>query len=161
MSCSEKQDVPGYDKVTTIEDMLKKNRSDYTLDQVMIVASIIQSEAADTDDMYYISSIIYNRLNADEDMGVKYLGLDSTKFYPYRTQADIPEDARDTFESSYDTYSKEGLPAGEICNPGMNAIIAALNPKDTNYYFFCHDKDGNAYYASTIYEHNENLANIE
>lgn len=158
---TEKQDVPGYDKVTTIEDMLKKNRSDYTLDQVMIVASIIQSEAADTDDMYYISSIIYNRLNADEDMGVKYLGLDSTKFYPYRTKADIPEDARDTFESSYDTYSKEGLPAGEICNPGMNAIIAALNPKDTNYYFFCHDKDGNAYYASTIYEHNENLANIE
>lgn len=158
---TEKQDVPGYDKVTSIEDMLKKNRSDYTLDQVMIVASIIQSEAADTDDMYYISSIIYNRLNADEDMGVKYLGLDSAKFYPYRTQADIPEDARDTFESSYDTYSKEGLPAGEICNPGMNAIIAALNPKDTNYYFFCHDKDGNAYYASTIYEHNENLANIE
>ena len=40
---TEKQDVPGYDKVTTIEDMLKKNRSDYTLDQVMIVASIIQS----------------------------------------------------------------------------------------------------------------------
>lgn len=158
---TEKQDVPGYDKVTTIEDMLKKNRSDYTLDQVMIVASIIQSEAADTDDMYYISSIIYNRLHADEDMGVKYLGLDSTKFYPYRTQVDVPEDARDTFESSYDTYSKEGLPAGEICNPGMNAIIAALNPKDTNYYFFCHDKDGNAYYASTIYEHNENLANIE
>lgn len=158
---TEKQDVPGYDKVTSIEDMLKKNRSDYTLDQVMIVASIIQSEAADTDDMYYISSIIYNRLHADEDMGVKYLGLDSTKFYPYRTQVDVPEDARDTFESSYDTYSKEGLPAGEICNPGMNAIIAALNPKDTNYYYFCHDKDGNAYYASTIYEHNENLANIE
>lgn len=158
---TEKQDVPGYDKVTSIEDMLKKNRSDYTLDQVMIVASIIQSEAADTDDMYYISSIIYNRLNADEDMGVKYLGLDSTKFYPYRTQVDVPEDARDTFESSYDTYSKEGLPAGEICNPGMNAIIAALNPKDTNYFYFCHDKDGNAYYASTIYEHNENLANIE
>lgn len=158
---TEKQDVSGYDKVTTIEEMLKKNRSNYTLDQVMIVASIIQSEAADTDDMYYISSIIYNRLNADEDMGVQYLGLDSTKFYPYRTQTDVPDDARDTFESSYDTYTKEGLPAGEICNPGMNAIIAALNPKDTNYYFFCHDKDGNAYYASTIYEHNENLANIE
>lgn len=157
---TEKQDVSGYDKVTTIEEMLKKNRSNYTLDQVMIVASIIQSEAADTDDMYYISSIIYNRLNADHDMGVQYLGLDSTKFYPYRTQADVPEDARDTFESSYDTYTKEGLPAGEICNPGMNAIIAALNPKDTDYYFFCHDKDGNAYYASTIYEHNANLENI-
>lgn len=158
---TEKQDVSGYDKVTTIEEMLKKNRSNYTLDQVMIVASIIQSEAADTDDMYYISSIIYNRLNSEQDMGVQYLGLDSTKFYPYRTQADVPDDARDTFESSYDTYTKEGLPAGEICNPGMNAIIAALNPKDTDYYFFCHDKDGNAYYASTIYEHNENLANIE
>lgn len=157
---TEKQDVSGYDKVTTIEKMLEENRSDYTLDQVMTVASIIQSEAADTEDMYYISSILYNRLNADEDMGVQYLGLDSTKFYPYRTQADVPEGARDSFESSYDTYSHPGLPDGPICNPGMNAIIAALNPKDTDYYFFCHDKDGNAYYATTIYEHNANLENI-
>lgn len=157
---SEKQDVSGYDKVISIQEMLKKSNSKYTLDQVMIVASIIQAEASDTEDMYYISSIIYNRLNADADMGVQHLGLDSTKYYPYRTQADVPENIKDSYESSYDTYTIEGLPNGEICNPGMKAIIAALNPKDTDYYYFCHDKDGKAYYASTIYGHNENLEMI-
>ena len=44
---------------------------------------------------------------------------------------------------------------------GMEAIKAALNPNDTGYYFFCHDKDGNAYYASTIYEHEANLEKIQ
>lgn len=157
---SEKQDVSGYDKVISVQEMIKKSDGKYTLDQVMIVASIIQAEASDTEDMYYISSIIYNRLNADADMGVQYLGLDSTKYYPYRTQEDVPEDIRNSYVSSYDTYNKEGLPNGEICNPGMKAIIAALNPKNTDYYYFCHDKDGKAYYASTIYGHNENLEMI-
>ncbi len=43
----------------------------------------------------------------------------------------------------------------------MEAIKAALKPYDTSYYFFCHDKYGNAYYASTIYEHEANLENID
>ena len=61
---------------------------------------------------------------------------------------------------SYNTYSATGLTPGAICNPGMDAIKAALNPNDTGYYYFCHDEDGNAYYASTIYEHNANLEYI-
>lgn len=151
----DKQEVKDYDKRVEIDKMVEE--SEYSLDEIMIIASIIQAEAANKEDMYYISSIIHNRLEADVDMGVSNLGLDSTRFYPYRTKEDVPEDVRDTYVSSYDTYDKAGLPTGEICNPGIYAILAALNPNDTDYYFFCHDSDGNAHYASDIYEHNINL----
>ena len=151
----DKQEVKDYDKRVEIDKMVEE--SEYSLDEIMIIASIIQAEAANKEDMYYISSIIHNRLEADVDMGVSNLGLDSTRFYPYRTKEDVPEDVRDTYVSSYDTYDKAGLPTGEICNPGIYAILAALNPNDTDYYFFCHDSDGNAHYASDIYEHNLNL----
>lgn len=152
---SEKQDVKGFDTLTTVNKMVEN--SEYTLDEIMIIASIIQAEAANTDDMYYVSSIIHNRLNADVDLGVSTLGLDSTKFYPYRNGETAPEG----FTSKYDTYTKAGLPEGPICNPGMDAIKAALNPNSTGYYYFCHDEDGQAYYASTIYEHNANLEYIQ
>ncbi|MEE1061342.1 MAG: endolytic transglycosylase MltG [Ruminococcus sp.] len=151
----DKQDVEGYDKRVEIDKMLEE--SDHSLDEIMIIASIIQAEAANTEDMYYVSSILHNRLDADVDLGVSNLGLDSTRFYPYRTYEEVPEDVRDSYISAYDTYDKAGLPSGEICNPGMNAILAAINPHDTDYYFFCHDSEGNAHYASDIYEHNLNL----
>ena len=157
----EKQDVEGYDNLITVRKMIDENNRGYSVDQVMTIASIIQAEAAYTDDMYYISSILHNRLTANADLGVSNLGLDSTKFYPYRSAGGVPDGTGDDYTSKYDTYSKPGLPAGPICNPGMEAIKAALNPKDTNYYFFCHDKDGNAYYAATINEHNANLESIE
>ena len=60
----------------------------------MTIASIIQAEAADKEDMYYISSILHNRLTADSSLGVSSLGLDSTKFYPYRSLEDVPENDR-------------------------------------------------------------------
>lgn len=158
---NEKRDVNGYDKLMTVNKLIKESNSQYSLDQIMTIASIIQAEAADVDDMYNVSSIIHNRLTADADMGVSNLGLDSTKFYPYRSAVDVPDGKGKNYTSKYDTYSKSGLPAGPICNPGMDAILAAINPNDTNYYYFCHDKDGNAYYASTIYEHEANLEYIQ
>ncbi len=157
MKITEKQDVRGYDNLTTVKKMLEESDSGYTLDEIMIIASIIQAEAANTDDMYNVSSILHNRLEADADWGVSNLGLDSTKFYPYRNG----ETAPDGFTSKYDTYEEAGLPEGPICNPGMEAIKAALNPNSTSYYYFCHDSEGNAYYASTIYEHNANLEYIQ
>lgn len=158
---NEKQEVDGYDKKTTVLKMVESSSTHYTLDEAMIVASIIQAEAADKEDMYYVSSILYNRLHADADVGVSNLGLDSTKYYPYRTAADVPESEGGTkYVSKYDTYSNQGLPAGEICSPGMDAIIAALNPYSTDYYFFCHDSDGKAYYASTLSQQEANLEYI-
>lgn len=159
---NEKQKFNGYEKLYTVEKMIEQSETEYSLDEIMNIASIIQAEAANVEDMYNISSVIHNRLSADPDMGVLNLGLDSTKYYPYRSAEKVPtgKGGKD-YSSKYDTYKVQGLPDGPICNPGMEAIKAALTPNSTSYYYFCHDKDGQAYYASTIYEHNANLEYIK
>lgn len=158
---NEKQEFSGYEKTYSVQKMIEESGTSYSLDEIMRIASIIQAEAADKEDMYYISSILHNRLSADSSMGVSNLGLDSTKYYPYRSESDLPESQKSNYVSKYDTYDNSGLPAGPICNPGMEAIKAAICPNDTGYYFFCHDSDGTAYYASTLYEHNLNLGRID
>ena len=62
------------------------------------------------------------------------------------------------YTECYDTYKCKGLPAGPICNPGMAAINAVLEPKKTDYYYFCNNlKTGETFYAKTLDEHEENL----
>lgn len=101
---NEKRDVNGYDKLMTVNKLIEESNSKYSLDEIMTIASIIQAEAADVDDMYNVSSIIHNRLTADADMGVSNLGLDSTKFYPYRSAVDVPAGKGKNYTSKYDTY---------------------------------------------------------
>ena len=100
-----------------------------------------------------------NRLESGSSVNIYHLDCDSTTFYPYRTKEDVPEDERDTYVSRYDTYTITGLPAGPICNPGIDAIRAVLDPSTemSGYYYFCHDKNGKAYYARTQAEHEENM----
>ncbi len=154
----ENQNVDGYSKAVNIKKLSESN--DYSLNQILIMASIIQAEAANKKDMYNISSILHNRLEYDVDYGVRKLSLDSTKYYPYRSKKNIPENEKKTFKSTYNTYKINGLPPGPICNPGMDAIMAAIYPNDTSYLYFCHAKDGTPYYASTLYQQNINLASI-
>ena len=149
------QNVEGYSKAVNVTKAVKS--SDFNMSQILTMASIIQAEAASVDDMYIISSVIHNRLAADVDLGVFRMDMDSTKYYPYRSKSDVPKDIRKTFKSTYDTYKITGLPAGPICNPGMQAIMAAIYPDDTDYLYFCHDKKGNPYYADNMYDHQYNL----
>ena len=149
--------VNNCDRKLTDEIRQEITASGMTIDQVMTLASMIQAEAADEDDMYMISSVFHNRLNSDGSNGLRRLQSDPTMYYPYRTRDAIPEDIRESYSSKYNTYEIEGLPAGPICNPGSKAIDAALHPADTNYYYFCHDADRNAYYAETLEQHQQNL----
>lgn len=164
---SEKQEARGYEKLRSINQLMKDTKTSYSIDEIMTIASIIQAEAANVDDMYIVSSVLHNRLEYGEDYGVANLGLDSTAFYPFRSadgekEKDVPDIVKNkNLEGKYDTYKNEGLPAGSICNPGMDAIRAALLPSDTSYYYFCHSSDGQAYYATTLYEHNANLELIK
>ena len=140
-----------------------------TMEDILTLASLIQAEAADEKDMYMISSVLHNRLSTLSNGGTNWYGesglsklqLDSTIFYPYATQADVPVSIRDSYISQYSTYEYEGLPAGPICNPSLAAIEAALSPNDTNYFYFCHKaatdtEDAVAYYAVTYSEHINN-----
>ena len=128
-------------------------------DEIITIASIIQKEAANTDQMKVISSVIHNRLNHQADYPT--LGCDSTALYisNYVTPT-VGEAQGAIYYSAYDTSAVKGLPPGPICNPGIDAIRAALYPSDTDYYFFAHDKAGNIYTASTFKEHKNNLVLI-
>ena len=126
-----------------------------TKDEIITIASIIQREAANTSQMADISSVIHNRLNHPASWPT--LNCDSTLTYITSYIAPEVTDAQEVyFRSKYDTYSTQGLPPGPICNPGEDAINAALYPNSTNYYFFRHDKYGKIYLASTQAEHDAN-----
>lgn len=159
-SMYQRQTIEGYDKRVKISDLIEG--SGYSMDQILSIASIVQAEAASNDDMYYISSIIHNRLERGEELDVASLGLDSTMYYPYRSEDKIPKDIKSNFKSRYNTYNFAGLPPGSICNPGTQAILAAINPYETDYLYFCHSEDGTPYYASNIWEHqyNQEVAGI-
>ncbi|MGI6254005.1 MAG: endolytic transglycosylase MltG [Acutalibacter sp.] len=133
--------------------------SGMTTDQIVILASIIQREAANTQDMANVSAVLHNRLDYGAEYGIYSLQCDSTMYYPYKTAQDVPADGALAY-GNYDTYKVQGLPAGAICNPGLDAIKAALHPNTEgdapNYLYFCHAADGTAYYATNEEEHNYN-----
>ncbi len=140
-------------------------QSGMTLDQIITLASIIQGEAANASDMYNVSAVLHNRLSFGADYGIYRLQCDSTSTYPYKNPQAVPESGALSY-GNYDTYQIDGLPAGAICNPGMEAIMAALKPSKEgdapNYLYFCHAEDGTAYYATNEDDHwyNRELAGL-
>lgn len=145
----------------------KVDESGMTLDQVVILASIIQAEAAGTTDMFNVSAVLHNRLNFGADYGIFNLECDSTSFYPYKNAQEMDALGGTLSHGAYDTYQVSGLPAGAICNPGLDALNAAVKPNDnedaSRYLYFCHSSEGEAYYATNAddHEYNKTLAGLE
>lgn len=141
-------------------------KSGMSMNEIITMASIIQKEAADSSQMGTISSILYNRLDSDN---FQWLQCDSTETYLLKTiKPTLTSSTEDTekylkYRDNYDTYSTDctGLPIGPICNPGDAAIMAVLEPEDTDYFYFRHDEDGKVYYAETLAEHEENERKAE
>lgn len=127
-----------------------------SIDEVMSIAAIIQREAKDKSQMYIISSVIHNRLDASSTYPT--LDMNSTKDYISSLKKFnlFSEFYYELYLNSYNTYSSQGLPPGPICNPGVSAIKAALYPSDTDYYFFMHSPSGQMYVAKTAAEHHLN-----
>lgn len=160
---SEKNDLQNYKEKVSVSEIVDKKALE--ADKVLTIASLIQSEAANTQDMYKVSSVIHNRLKTLNsggkskfgEFGFGYLQLDATVYYPYKSKQAKSKKSGNVSAPKYDTYKVTGLPPGPICNPGMDAILAAINPEETDYYYYCHDGFGNAYYAKTKSEHSQNL----
>ncbi len=130
-----------------------------TFDEVMTLASIIQKEGTNEENMANISSVFHNRL---ENMyEYPHLQSDTTDNYIEDViRPNIPSSSLALYENvitAYDTYTCEGLPAGPICSPGLEAINAALYPAETDYYYFLSSSDGVFYYASTVEKHEQNI----
>ena len=109
--------------------------------------------------MATVSSVFHNRLTngVKEAGGAKLLQSDATVFYVTNDIQPILEQSSTQIASAYNTYLHQGLPPGPICNPGMDAINAALYPASTNYYYFVTDSNGDYYYASTYSQHVANV----
>ena len=109
--------------------------------------------------MKVISSIIYNRLNAS-NAALRKLQCDSTVNYIEAHEAELSIlGTYNMLSESYDTYKIEGLPIGPICNPGADAIKAAMQPAETGFYYFLHDSEGRIYLAETLEQHEANARN--
>jgi UPF0755 protein len=121
------------------------------------VASLIQREALGPSDMSLISGIIWNRLTINMP-----LQIDATIQYALGDQGNgywtpLPKGST-SFKSVYNTYLHPGLPPTPVCNPGLNAIVAALNPAKTDCLYYLHDKTGLIHCSATYAGH---LANIK
>lgn len=120
------------------------------------IASLVQREAAGSQDMALISGIIWNRL--DKEMKLE---IDATLQYIRGNQDQGwwgKVNVQDKFvDSPFNTYKYKGLPPQSICNPGLEAIKAALNPAQTDCLFYLHDYNGQIHCVKTYEEHKENI----
>ena len=105
--------------------------------------------------MKMVSSVFHNRLNNSGTY--PYLQSDATGNYIREDiRVGLTEDNQQRYDAS-DTTPVVGLPVGPICNPGMDAIEAAIHPAQSDYYYFVSDDAGTYYFASTLDEHNANI----
>ena len=135
----------------TDERYEKAAEEGFTMDQLITLASMVQAEGRYIDEFEDISSVFHNRLaNAAK---FPYLQSDATIQYvlPEHT-VDLTE-ADLALDSPYNTYLYAGLTPSAICNPGLNAIDAALYPNNTNYYYFVADAEGHSIFSRTNAEH--------
>ncbi|WP_319756351.1 endolytic transglycosylase MltG [uncultured Sphaerochaeta sp.] len=125
----------------------------YSIEELLIVASMIQAETQDVTQMEGISSVIHNRLKNGEP-----LGIDATTRYEIGDwENPIPIEALET-KSPYNTRRKAGLPPSGICSPGVDALEAAFFPKDSPYFYYLHGYDKEIHYAETYEEHKQNIS---
>lgn len=136
---------------------LKIKNTGYTIDEIIILASIIEKEAFTLESMGLISSVLHNRL----DIGMRLQCDVTIKYVEGAIKPFIPAEIENKYNSFYNTYKCDALPAGAICNPGINAIKSAAQPAESDYLFFVTDKDLNYYFSADFEEHKVNVKKAE
>jgi UPF0755 protein len=159
----------------TIFDLLQKNYGNTDsmnmadkLYHALTIASIVEREARTHDDRQGIAAVYYKRyrvstgeLTQTPDPGLSLLQADPTLQYWLGTVSNpwpqLEKGGNQYDNNPYDTYMNEGLPPSPICAPGLDALIQAINPPDTPYFYFITGKDGMTHYARTLQEQEENI----
>ncbi|HHV98157.1 MAG TPA: endolytic transglycosylase MltG [Clostridiaceae bacterium] len=137
-----------------------------TVDEIIILASIIEKEAAVEGERETISGVFHNRLKS-KDKNLRKLQSCATLNYIFTQKGQKPKEVitveDEQIDHPYNTYMYEGLPPGPICSPGRASIIAALSPEDHNYYYFVEKGDGSGehYFSKTYEEHLKAKAKAE
>lgn len=143
--------LANFDSKITVAMKSAMQSKGLTLDEVVVMASVAQREAASDTEMPKVTRVLYNRLESSYTR----LECDSTGDYV----ADLLPNTQnlEAISNAYNTYKRFGLPAGAICNPGLKAIEAAIYPsEDENIkkcFYFANDTKGNTYYSKTFAQH--------
>ena len=137
------------------------NNNGYSIHEILTIASIVELEAANSDDRAGVAGVFYNRLKAGWS-----LGSDVTTYYA--AKVDLNE--RDLYVSElndYNAYNTRSskmagkLPVGPICNASIESIDAAINPTSHKYYYFVADKNKKTYFTKTNSEHLKIIAKLK
>lgn len=128
-----------------------------SLDQeTLILASLVERETKGLAEKPIVAGILKRRLLAgwplELDATIQYIAGKPGDWWPDTTLADRAR------SSPYNTYLHPGLPPAPIGNPGLDSIRAVQNAADSPYWFYLHDRAGTIHYASTLEEHNQNIA---
>jgi len=122
-----------------------------SLHEVITLASIVEREVRSAEDMALVAGIFFTRLK----IGMALQADSTVNYVTGKKDAAISiEDSQ--ISSPYNTYQNLGLPPGPISNPGMNAIMAVLNPQDSSYLYFLTTEEGEVIYATSFDQHIEN-----
>ncbi len=123
-----------------------------SINEIIIIASLIQGETQDNQQMPIISSVIHNRLKKDMP-----LGIDATTRYEIGDwSGELTSDVLDEI-TPYNTRRQKGLPPSGICLSSSNALASAIFPKSTDFLYYIHDEAGNLITALTYDEHLKNI----
>lgn len=140
-----------YSKIEPIKDAIEQ--SEYSLSEIITMASILELEGKTKDSREVIAGILWKRL----EIGMP-LQVDASFIYiSGKGTSEITVDDLKS-DSPFNTYKFKGLPPSPISNPGLESILAALNPKESDYLYYLSDKDGHMYYAKDFETHKKNKA---
>jgi UPF0755 protein len=137
-----------------VEKIREEMEIERPLEEIIILASILEAEANTVESKRKISDILWRRLDIEMPLQVDatFIYVNNKNTYEL-TLEDLEID------NPYNSYKNKGLPPTPICNPSENAIRAAINPIENQYWYFLSDLAGNMYYAKDFEEHQYNRAN--
>lgn len=139
--------------IEKMTDNFKKRTGDVNIKyQDLILASIVEREGYNAQDRPIIAGIILKRLQEGW-----LLQTDATILYPLKDWKHVITQEDLNSSSPYNTYKNIGLPPTPICNPGIQSILAVVNPQTSAYYYYIHDNQGNPHYGKDLAEHNANI----
>jgi len=137
--------VPVYEEIKP-----RINGKNQTLDEIVIMASVVEREAVGDNDRSLVSSVFYNRIAR----GMRLESCATVEYILHERKA-VLSVADTQINSPYNTYRNTGLPAGPIASPGLAAIRAAMEPEKSDYLFFTLNKTGDDHvFTKTLAEHN-------
>ncbi len=121
-----------FDREISKNDIVNKAEAKgKTLDEIVIIASLIEAEVKYEPERTLVSSVIYNRLAE----GTK-LQIDASVIYSKGERVNRVYEKDLKTENEYNTYYVDGLPKGPINSPRIASLVAACEPEDTNYFYY-------------------------